>query len=469
MRKIKVRKYQSIRVQDLKKFYYCKQNWSNDYKHELKSKRKLGPYDWREFIYWPFKILAMPIVGSIIVILLFLIRGYRNLILSSSVLSILVLAFLLIASYIRERFRAYKYRIDNDKIKKKCFILNEINKTSLVIGLVGDIMRMKNIFRSYNLRFSQSVKHFFKDVDVIVGNLEGVISMRRGSLLKQSFQKKILFELDSLRITQSTKWLLGLSNNHSADFRLLNFNHSLFSIIRKPNFFVFGRKDVPNVVLKSRINIACASEWSNHDNWDYISKYSNKELRKYHCCCKFNILYPHWGYENERYVRKRLQKDAKALLTGEKQKYSWYQRFIRKHLKKKIRSSKFRKWDLIFGHHSHVRQPLMQVLDKKEMVKKLVVFSGGNFTSGALILRRRKHTQGIIMKCKIGPLADQPKKLAIGQVKWRNTRVQNKIKNYKTRTVYIDRKNEKTYNIYALIFIIIAWTLFIIAIVNKWF
>lgn len=468
MKRVNLRRIRDTKTQNLKEYYYSKHDLSHEYKLERKFRCKKGRYNFQEIIYWFFKILAMPITGSIFIIFFILIGAFRYPFLSSSVRFIFLFSCVLIFSHLRERLRAYKYQNKNNVIKHNCFTLNRIKEVSIEIGFVGDIMRMKNFLRSYDLRFNPSVKCFFKEVDVIVGNLEGVISLKRGTLLKQSLQTKIISELEDLLISPSSKWLLCLSNNHSADFGLVNFNHSLFSIIQNPNFYVFGRKDIPKVLLTNKINIACASEWSNYDNFEYISKYSNKKLKEYHCFCKFNILFPHWGYENERYVRTRIQKDALALLTGEKQHYSWYQRFIRKRLKKKIRALKYRKWDLIFGHHPHVRQPIMKFFDNKENVYKLVVFSGGNFTSGALILRRKKHTRGIIMKCKIGPLASCPSKMAIGQVKWRKTRIKNKIGKYKKRTVYIDRKEEQMYNIYALAFIIIAWLLFIITILIEW-
>ena len=56
---------------------------------------------------------------------------------------------------------------------------------------------------------------------------------------------------------------------------------------------------------------------------------------------------------------------------------------------------------------------------EKDGLKKLVAFSGGNFTSGVTFFRKKKHIHGIIMKCKIGPLGNG--KYAVGEVEWWNT------------------------------------------------
>jgi hypothetical protein len=96
-------------------------------------------------------------------------------------------------------------------------------------------------------------------------------------------------------------------------------------------------------------------------------------------------------------------------------------------------------------------------------IKKLVVFSGGNFTSGSLMLRRRKHIRGIILKCKIGPLTHCPSKLAIGEVLWKYTIIRSIKGNRKTRRVFFD-KSEKLYKfvVLALIKFVIGMTILMI-------
>lgn len=267
-----------------------------------------------------------------------------------------------------------------------------------------------------------------------------------------------------------THMLLCLSNNHSADFGNKPFNKSLHRIQNRRRFDTFGRSDISNIVIqKKNINISCATEWSNQKKWNFMSNYEDINdrigIRPTHLANHFNILYPHWGFENEKYVRKRIQLDAKALLTGLEQKYTLYQNFTRELLAERIQPDPDKKWDLIFGHHPHVRQPIMEVEDTfidnagvKIPYKKLVVFSGGNFTSGANVIRHKKHNRGIIMKCEIGPLKGYRDKIVAGNIEWRNTinKKSKKIKTIKgkkvrTKTVSIDRAPYKTYSLRSVI------------------
>ena len=111
-------------------------------------------------------------------------------------------------------------------------------------------------------------------------------------------------------------------------------------------------------------------------------------------------------------------------------------------------------------------QPITEVEDtyKKGSVtipyKKIVVFSGGNFTSGANIIRKKKLNRGIIMKCKIGPLKGAIDKLVAGNIEWRNTinnksdvirTINGKNKKVLIKTVCIDRHKYRTYSLKTLI------------------
>jgi hypothetical protein len=301
--------------------------------------------------------------------------------------------------------------------------LNDTKDPTLSIGFVGDIMMM----REYKLTFDPLIKRFFDGVDYIVGNLEGIITDQIPSFTKQAHPEVILDELNEL-LTLNTKWLLCVSNNHSIDFGNTKFIDSI-NTIQKPNniqikqkFNAFGRNDVPRAFLNDDFCISTATNWSNQKVWKCTSRFRDSELESYHCNNRFNILYPHWGYENERYVRKHIQKNAKELLT--------------RNLEQDPVTRK-KKWDLIFGHHPHVRQPIMVVEGEelkmpngtpvrdsqgnKVLLKKLVAFSGGNFTSGVTFLRREKHIHGIIMRCEIGPLDNDPNHFAVGEVKWQKT------------------------------------------------
>lgn len=430
---------------------------------------RFTPYDLEETIYWGVKHLTLPGIAVLIIAIILVSRLFKNPIMDSIVYILGSVAGFSILSVIRECLRARKYKIPNGEIKVRYddstqdeeelfkISLNKITEPMFKIGFVGDIMKMNK----FKLKFEQKVIDFFQGVDIIVGNLEGIVSLKKGRIPKQRHKDPpILTQLKTL-LTNDTKWLLCLSNNHSIDFSNADFHTSLKQIQADPRFDVFGRNDVPNVLVqKIPINISTATEWSNQKNWDCISNYNHNGVKAYHCPKKFNILFPHWGFENEKYVRTRVQLDAKALLTGVPQKYSKFQIKVRKWFKKKIDPYPDKNWDLIFGHHSHVRQPIMKVKVKKMNLWKIVAFSGGNFTSGANIIRNKKHNRGIIMKCEIGPLKGYRDKLAAANIEWRNTInnkgkekevVNGKEKMVPTKTVSIDRKKYRTYNLSALI------------------
>lgn len=445
---------------------------------------RVSPYDGEETIYWAFKHLTLPGIGVLIVAIILIVQLFKNPIWDAIVAILGISAVVFILSYIRELIRSKIYKIPNGEIKvgydysgeniEELFRipLNTITEPKFKIGLVGDIMMLKK----YLLDFDQEVIDFFMGVDIIIGNLEGIITPKNARIPKQRHENPPILDQLGTLLTNNTKWLLCLSNNHSIDFGNADFHDSLSKIQRHPKFDVFGRNDVPNVLIQNfPINIASGTEWSNQKNWDCTSIYKSVEINSYHCPDKFNILFPHWGYENEKYIRERVRLDSEALLTGLSPDYKKIQTFVRKVFKKKIIPERNKKWDFIFGHHSHVRQPIMvfedELRDQEDnpitdsdgdniRIKKLVAFSGGNFTSGANIIRKKKHIYGIIMKCEIGPLQSYEQKYAIGNVEWRRT-INNKEGG--SKRVSIDMSKYRTYNLWALILGLVFIGLFAIS------
>ena len=425
-----------------------------------------SPYSIKENIKYIFKMLVLPGVIAGIIIALLILELYNNLVIQivSSVFT--TIATFLTYFYSREKILAEYHKIRNhDELKPgRTHKLNEI-KEELSIGFVGDIMMM----RDHELKFDPQIEKFFKEVPLIVGNLEGIIPEQKNSFAKQSHKEKILEQLAKL-LKYNNIWLLCVSNNHSVDFG----NNKFFTSTRKTQnpkdeikekFNAFGRYDVPKVFVDKKFCISTATKWSNQKCWDCTSQFDDKKLEdEYYCsdsAVKFNILYPHWGFENERYTRRKIQKEAVELLTCKSQD---------------IDEDKKKKWGLIFGHHPHTRQPVMiveEVLekpdgtplldneDKKIILKKLVAFSGGNFTSGVTFLRKKKHVHGIIMRCKIGPLEKSAGHYAVGEVQWEN--IFNK-KDGNTKTVLIGEGIADRTRIYILLIGIVA---FIIAILPR--
>ncbi|MFW9952159.1 MAG: hypothetical protein ACFFKA_18715, partial [Candidatus Thorarchaeota archaeon] len=70
-----------------------------------------------------------------------------------------------------------------------------------------------------------------------------------------------------------------------------------------------------------------------------------------------------------------------------------YNRKYKKLEKRNNGDMEIKKWNLIFGHHSHVPQAVIKSGDG------LIAFSGGNFTSPK---RWRYHKSGLILRCEIG-------------------------------------------------------------------
>ncbi|MHA2391555.1 MAG: CapA family protein [Promethearchaeota archaeon] len=370
---------------------------------------RVTPYGIVETIKWILKMLVLPgAIGAIIIILTLLTTGrFENFTIGVVYTILTYIGTFLTYIYSREQLLAQYHAIQDEELPPSVQ-LNQI-ESQFKIGFVGDIMMM----RKYDLKFSNEVKLFFNDVDIIVGNLEGIVTDLECKSTKQAHPKNptnlpnnILDRLRGL-LSTDTQWLLCLSNNHSIDFGNQEFHKSLHFIRSQPNIDVFGRNDVANVFVQGKeIAISSASEWSNQRTWDCISRFRETSLNSYYFQNKFNILYPHWDYENEKYVRRNIQRRAKNLLTGEP----------------------VRKLDLIFGHHPHVRQPIVKILDITTnpggaIVKfwKIIAYSGGNFTSGVTFLRKKKHIHGRILKCEIGPLNQNPYQLAVGKVEWKNT------------------------------------------------
>jgi hypothetical protein len=421
------------------------------------------PYNAEETKYWLLKMLALPLGASLIFIFVFQIGfgSINNQIIEWISYLLIFVGNIFLTSYIRELMRAQanKIRFTDGLIDEHVnpdgkitvvddaftYELNKIDPVKYTIGFLGDIMMM----RKHVLEAKQNVKDFFNEAKFVVGNLEGIVREKCNRLTTQAHKPVILSQLQGL-LNPNTQWLLCLSNNHSIDFGNDEFHNSLHKINASPNTCVFGRNDVPYTYFQNplaqdqetqdlKCNISTATQWSNQHNWDCITLYEDRDdhngIRAHHLGDSFNILYPHWGFENERYVRRRIQLDARTLLTGQQQTYP-------SGLPAIVTPDPNHCWDLIFGHHPHVRQPIMKVQTKTStdvLFYRLVVFSSGNFTSGANIIRKKKHIFGTIMTCEIGPLIDDANQWAIGKIRWQRTvNKRTKPGGVKTKTIEID-------------------------------
>lgn len=348
------------------------------------------------------------------------------------------------------------------------FTVNDLQKVSHKIGFVGDIMKMGK----YQLIFEKRVKKFFSGVHLMVGNLEGILTDSNWlGITAQKHEDSILRHLRRLG-HHSRDWLLSTTNNHSSDFGDKEFQNSNLKIGSK-GYNVFGyhekNQDHQNFLFRNEINIVSGTMWNNQREHKLVSQF--EDIGKYYKENMFNILFPHWHYENESYVRKRNKAKSIALifmgyyLVLERIKRKVYNkikalkvykslteflkyrnikryfsfvdplvnlkdyRIFNKKFELKIEDSDVKDWDLIFGHHSHVPQPITKYHSK------ILAFSGGNFTSSQ---KRKKHISGLIMKCEIGP-AENSGQMEIGKVEWSYT-INEKEKIKKKRGNKLDGK-----------------------------
>ena len=460
-------------------------------KDEEKEPRNINgcPYNTKEFfnwimkhiivdLYYPFMILIYFLfVASVVTIAIRIISTYWYV-----VFSIIFFVFGLMFFYRMVQRKIHKIEnigeLNGDGWRE--FEFNEWNtdypklkaeEVEYRIGFVGDIMKMED----YDLIFEKRIKKFFGDINFIVGNLEGIILTdpnEKGGILTQSHNEDILRKLRTIFEESDLKeknWILCVANNHSADYKGNQYNESLNLINKADNFIPIGDFDSPNYSCpenseKTEINIVAGTMWSNKKAENLVSRVKN--CNKSHIAGVFNILYPHWHYENECYVRSKIQRKSINLqLLGSYKDKDWRVIFkIMKHFTpdiilekilpkipliqrimnhipyiKKLKTppnivEKNQKWDFIFGHHPHVPQPITIY------GQGILAYSGGNFTSSQ---RRKKHISGMIMKCEIGQ-KNKTGPFIIGKIQWCYT-INDRNKKLREVEVLIDcertRKN----------------------------
>ncbi len=254
-------------------------------------------------------------------------------------------------------------------------ILNEISP-KLKLGFFGDIMQMKG----RKLEFGDDLKHFFADVDYLIGNFEGVISSSKGGLMASVQSEAILIALKSLFAPEKT--VLTNANNHTCDFGWKEFNKS-YQLQKDHGFLAVGRKDEPAILLDTRVNLANVTKWSNQP-CTHIADFNDIDAA-FNSDAVFNILSPHWGYEMQLYPNPDQIQKGKDLLE---------------------------KWDMIVGHHSHCPQVITYYEGNNS--KKLLAYSLGDFSTH---LKIEKYLYGIVVKAEVGPNSEG--EWQVGRVEWR--------------------------------------------------
>ena len=296
--------------------------------------------------------------------------------------------------------------------------LNSIyQENKVIIGFVGDIMPTGK----YNMTFSRRVIKFFTECDLIVGNLEGI-------MVKDITYKKIGKRISTQRHTYSIlnlllslgkapkNWLLCVSNNHSGDLGIAGFIE-MIGVLKEKQFNIFGDEDNPTFFYNTKdflVNLVAGTMWSNYRKCRFVSRFGC--AGKYHEDIAFNILFPHWHYENEPYIRPFMGEKSRNFLQFGKYKKD---KEIEKYYNNPTDSPNqpgLKEWDFVFGHHSHTPQPIE--IFSQQGIRKVLAYSGGNFTSGK---GRKKHRKGMIAKIVLGKSTELPNRIVVEKLAWRYT------------------------------------------------
>jgi len=228
------------------------------------------------------------------------------------------------------------------------------------------------------------LKAFIRPCDFLIGNFEATITHARKPGLAAQRQDPAILDSPA-DLLNPDRTILSLANNYIGDFSADILHHSI-SLMKQKGFHVFGWKQNVAIDFKSQARIAAASLWSHIPFADMIPFQS---LDQQVLPAAFNVAYPHWGFELERFLRSSTVQEGVRLLNH---------------------------YDAIIGHHSHVPQPVMS--HRLGDSVKLITFSLGDFCMG---LKSRNYRHGIVCKMEIGPGDDGHWK--IGAVEWRYTEV----------------------------------------------
>jgi hypothetical protein len=177
---------------------------------------------------------------------------------------------------------------------------------------------------------------------------------------------------------------LSFANNHSGDFGYKIWCESVRQVVDR-GFRIFGTADLPAVDITEAIRVIGATQWTNQPI-DYIVRLEDAES----LCqpTKFNILFPHFGYELELFPRLVTVERAKRLS---------------------------RLFDAIVSHHSHIPQPITthSVEKNSGLVNQVIAYGLGDFC----IFDKLPHFHyGQVMRLAIG--SDPEGVLKTGRLEW---------------------------------------------------
>lgn len=251
---------------------------------------------------------------------------------------------------------------------------DDINNSQITIKAVGDITfgslypkpilppnDGKNIF--------DNVKEYFKNCDLLIGNLEGTFTTVQECAKKnvdniKSFAFKMpLHYVNYLKEENFT--VLNIANNHSRDFGQDGLNETIITL-KKSGLEYCGLKDSVTIIERKGIKIGVIGfYWTPFFNDICDIENSKKIIKNARKKVDILIVNFHGGAEGE-----------KALHTKNKMEYFFNDKRgnVVKFAKEAINSGA----DFVFGHGPHLTRAIISYNDK------IIAFSLGNFCSYCL-------------------------------------------------------------------------------------
>ena len=262
------------------------------------------------------------------------------------------------------------------------YVFNEGLDCKYKVIAVGDIMPMHR----RRLSIGKSLSEFVKGGDCLIGSFEGTLTgakrKRWPPALDQRHGTQVLDTLSGFFPPEKT--YLSVSNNHAGDFGKEEFLRSV-EALKMRGFGAFGWNERAFCEINENLRIISGTMWSNR-SCDYASTLN--EAGRYIKPGAFNLLYPHFGFELERYPRPDTVKLARGLI---------------------------RRFDAIVAGHPHCPQPVTR--ETVSGSDRLLAYSLGDFCCG---LKMKKYQYGIIMKIEVGQ--NKSGDWLIGKSQWRLTR-----------------------------------------------
>ncbi len=257
---------------------------------------------------------------------------------------------------------------------------NKINSMKYRIGFLGDI---KDTTRA-SFTISKKLKLFIDDCDYLIANLEGTLTNKQGLYNSQMYTPEILDILSNF--FNPEKFILSVANNHGGDFEEEDFINSINQFQDK-GFQIIGTKNQPFYDIGEDFRIVTGTQWQNLES-NHVSELNDAIIDKTKTN-SFNLLFTHWGYEQELFPRKNIVQNAKKYLKS---------------------------FNMIVGSHSQCPQPV--ACENIDGINKIIAYSLGNFNYTRESMDEK--TYGIIIKAELG--FDQNQNLDIGLLEWKFTK-----------------------------------------------